>query len=427
VERVPLPQSWAKPTAALRGWVGDIDDVPAADRAHGHIRSTGLPALRHNVPIDALRHTRMFPMSIEQAALLYRPPGQSCAGGPTKALARGGFDHLVVPSGTLHYQLFDDRDYPYAVNPQFKHWLPLTRTPDSWLVYTPGRRPQLIYCQPATTGTWCRPRRTAGGWSTSTSTSCARRRRPCRCCPPRRALRDPRRGAERARRVRAEQPRSRGAVPGIPALVQDALRAGADACRAAPAVRAHVAAQRAFLDGASEFDMHMAYCKAAGQDANELPYGNIVGFNEHAAVLHYTAMETAVPAQTRTMLIDAGASCCGYAADITRTYSYEGVDEFQALIDAVDKAQRGFAAGVRAGTDYRNLHLHAHHVLMGVLHEFGVLRVSPEAAVANGVSFAFLPHGWAIRSARRCTTWPVSPKATAAASSRARKAIRTCA
>ena len=35
------------------------------------------------------------------------------------ALARGGFEHLVVPSGTLHYQLFDDRDYPYAATPQF--------------------------------------------------------------------------------------------------------------------------------------------------------------------------------------------------------------------------------------------------------------------------------------------------------------------
>ena len=54
----------------------------------------------------------------------------------------------MVPSGTLHYQLFDDRDYPYAVNPQFKAWLPLTRNPGSWLVYTPGSKPKLIYLQP---------------------------------------------------------------------------------------------------------------------------------------------------------------------------------------------------------------------------------------------------------------------------------------
>ena len=64
------------------------------------------------------------------------------------ALERGGFDHLVIPSGTLHYQLFDDRDYPYAVNPQFKAWLPVTHAPGSWLVYTPGQRPQLIFLHP---------------------------------------------------------------------------------------------------------------------------------------------------------------------------------------------------------------------------------------------------------------------------------------
>ena len=62
-----------------------------------------------------------------------------------QALARGGFDHLVVPSGTLHYQVFDDRDYPYAVNPQFKAWLPLTRVPNSWIVFTPGKRPAVIW------------------------------------------------------------------------------------------------------------------------------------------------------------------------------------------------------------------------------------------------------------------------------------------
>ena len=65
-----------------------------------------------------------------------------------EALSRGGFDALVVPSGRLHYQAFDDRDYPYAVNPQFKAWVPLTRVPDSWLVYVPGERPKVLYHQP---------------------------------------------------------------------------------------------------------------------------------------------------------------------------------------------------------------------------------------------------------------------------------------
>src|SRR3546814_10755046 len=32
--------------------------------------------------------------------------------------------------------------------PQFKAWLPLTRNPGSWLVYTPGSKPRLVYLQP---------------------------------------------------------------------------------------------------------------------------------------------------------------------------------------------------------------------------------------------------------------------------------------
>ena len=66
---------------------------------------------------------------------------------PTKTLARGGFDHLVVPSGTSHYQLFDDRDYPMR-SIRNSIWLPLTRVPNSWLVYTPGERPKVVFHQP---------------------------------------------------------------------------------------------------------------------------------------------------------------------------------------------------------------------------------------------------------------------------------------
>ena len=48
---------------------------------------------------------------------------------------------------------------------------------------------------------------------------------------------------------------------------------------------------------------------------------------------------------------------------------------------------------VRAGTDYAQIHLEAHLLLAGVLHDAGVLNISPEDAVARGVSSAFFPHG----------------------------------
>src|SRR5690606_22692654 len=88
------------------------------------------------------------PLMNADPSILYAAHLDVLKGRADAALEPAGLDHLVVPSGTLHYQVFDDRDYPYAVNPQFKAWLPLVRNPGSWLVYTPGQRPRLVYLQP---------------------------------------------------------------------------------------------------------------------------------------------------------------------------------------------------------------------------------------------------------------------------------------
>ena len=56
-------------------------------------------------------------------------------------------------------------------------------------------------------------------------------------------------------------------------------------------------------------------------------------------MLHYTELGRTSPAQSRSFLIDAGASFHGYASDITRSYAADTSGEFQALIDAVDTAQ----------------------------------------------------------------------------------------
>jgi len=310
-----------------------------------------------------------------------------------EALARGGFDHLVVPSGSLHYQVFDDRDYPFAVNPQFKAWLPLTRVPNSWLVYTPGHRPQVIFHQPR--DYWhVVPDAPSGWWVEHCDIHLIR-------TPDEALARLP----DAARSAILGEPQSAlgDYVPNNPEGVLHYLeyhRAYKTPYELAlmrqaqqSAVRGHRAAETAFRDGRSEFEIHMAYCAAVGQDANELPYGNIVALNEHAAVLHYTDLQRQAPTPLRSFLIDAGASAHGYASDITRTYAADPGSEFQALIDAVDAAQQRMGQNVRAGVDYRQLHLDAHLALMGVLKDAGVLTVSPEAAVATGVSAAFFPHG----------------------------------
>ena len=309
------------------------------------------------------------------------------------ALARGGFDHLVVPSGTLHYQVFDDRDYPYAVNPQFKAWLPLTRAPGSWLVVTPGQKPTLIFLQPF--DYWhVVPSAPSGYWVDHFDIVVIRTADEARQHLP-----------DAARSAILGEPQSAlgDYAPNNPPAVVNYLefhRAYKTAyeiemMRQATriGVRAHRAAERAFRAGASEFGIHLVYCQAAAQDANDLPYSNIIALNEHGAVLHYTERDRLPPGELRSFLIDAGASHDGYACDITRTYAADAGSEFQAMVDAVDAAQRAMCDQVRAGTDYKQIHVDAHLALAGILRDFGVIRVSPEAALATGVSSAFFPHG----------------------------------
>src|SRR5690606_26878013 len=158
-------------------------------------------------------------------------------------------------------------------------------------------------------------------------------------------------------------------------------------------VRGHRAAERAFRAGASEFGIHLAYCQAAGQDSETLPYGNIVALDEHAAVLHYTDRDRLPPEPARSFLIDAGASHGGYACDITRTYSANPADEFQAMVDAVDAARPAMGAQVRAGHDDRRLPLDPHLALAGILRDFGNISMTTKAALETGVSSASFPHG----------------------------------
>jgi len=48
----------------------------------------------------------------------------------------------------------------------------------------------------------------------------------------------------------------------------------------------------------------------------------------------------------------------GYASDITRTYSYRDPD-FAALVEKMDEMQQSLCASVRAGVDWRDVHVSA--------------------------------------------------------------------
>ncbi|SFR91195.1 Xaa-Pro dipeptidase [Dyella sp. OK004] len=311
-----------------------------------------------------------------------------------RALVLGGYDHLVIAAGTPLRKFLDDQDYPFVASPHFKHWLPLTDAPGSWIVHTPGRKTKLVFLQPR--DYWhVVPEAPRGYWVEHFDIVIVRSAAEAVAQLP---------GATARRAIIAPECPS---VPGVeannPQAVVDYLHwhrsyktpYELELMRAASrtGARAHRAAEHAFRNGASELGIHQAYLAAAGAIDAELPYASIVGLNEHGAVLHYTHFDRAAPDYSRSFLIDAGASAAGYASDITRTYAGKGEDEFQALINSVEAAQLSFVAKVRAGQSYPELHIHAHHVLAGVLREHGLIRMSAESAVESGVTAAFFPHG----------------------------------
>jgi len=309
------------------------------------------------------------------------------------ALERGGFDHLVVPAGRPITKFLDDNDYPFTVNPHFKHWLPLTDAPGSWLVYTPGEKPKLVFLQPR--DYWhVVPEAPAGYWVEHFDVVIVRKPADAIAELP---------STSRSAIIGDDYCKLQDIAPNNPQAVIDHLhyhRAFKTAYElelmreaSRRGTRGHRAAEQAFRNGEGELGIHLAYLTAVGQIDAELPYASIVGLNEHGAVLHYTNFDRSAPTESRSFLIDAGASASGYASDITRTYAGRDFGEFQALIDSMDVAEQSFASKVRAGQSYAELHVHAHHVLAGVLREHGFIRMSAESAVESGVSSAFFPHG----------------------------------
>lgn len=307
------------------------------------------------------------------------------------ALANAGYDALLIHSGRLRYQFLDDAPYPFKPNPHFKHWVPLTEHPDCWIAYRPGQKPVLVYHQPE--DYWHEvPAAPSGYWVDAFDL---------------RIISDPRDAAAHLPGGRiavlaegdtgldshvANNPAGllhelhywRAAKSGYElALMREASRLAA---------RGHLAARQAFLDGDGEYQIHLRYIAATGLTEQQLPYGNIVGLNEHAAVLHYQHQRTTRPLQHLSLLIDAGAQVQGYAADITRTWArHPGF--FADLIAGMESLQLALCAQVRPGVSYPDIHLDAHQRIAVLLEQSGLVRMSAESMLESGVTSVFFPHG----------------------------------
>ncbi len=311
------------------------------------------------------------------------------------ALERAGASHAVIYSGSPRFAFLDDFQYPFKANPHFVSWAPLTNLPHSYIVYTPGETPVLIYFQPH--DYWhVVPGAPDGYWtghfdvrivhtSDAVETHLPEARDKCIFIGE---------FGDEAATVAIERINPSTAIN----ILHYARGSKTDyelAAMRLASIRGaagHIAAEAAFRDGQPEFEIHRSYCKAVAHTDPELPYGNIVALNEHGAVLHYTDLDRAPPEKTHSFLIDAGAQVHGYASDITRTYAFSD-QRFQELIDRMDAMQLQIVDRIEAGVDYRELHVDTHRMIAGVLVEAELATGEPDTLLETGVTSAFFPHG----------------------------------
>lgn len=311
-------------------------------------------------------------------------------------LAASPYEAIAIYSGTPRYRFRDDQSWPFRAGTFYQQWVPCDDHAASVLLFRSGRRPLLVLHLPS--DYWHSvPAPPTGAWTSLFDLEIVDDPAAVRRALPR----------DLSSCALIGEPDEAVAQWGCaalnPATVVTPLEfarlyktayeveciAAANRCSAA----GHLAARAAFLGGAGELGIHLAYLEATGHSEAELPYANIIALNEHGATLHYGRFDRNPPAERRSFLIDAGARCRGYAADITRTWPAEGGGEFAALVDALDHAQQALVESLRVGHSYVDVHEDAQLAVAVILEDLGIVAMAPDDMVAAGVSNVFLPHG----------------------------------
>lgn len=322
----------------------------------------------------------------------------------SRACQHAQHDGVVIHSGAAQTIAFDDNHYPHKVTPYFKYWLPLLAQQDCYLIIVPSEMPKLLYFEPI--DFWHKIHAlgspfwrdyfdvevfTESQQMTNYLAQLTQASKPSKLSKHF-AFIGP--DADHARRL------------GFVAVNPEPLLNFLDyhrgyksdyeiACLTAAngvAQKGHRAAKEAFDARAPEFLINLAYLEATQHRDSELPYNNIIALNQHAAILHYTETDHRPPLRRHSMLIDAGASYHGYAADITRTYSTEE-NSFSELIDCVTSLTLNLIEDLCVGKPYLEYHQQAHLGIASIIRAMGFSQLSEESLIEQQVTRVFFPHG----------------------------------
>ena len=316
-------------------------------------------------------------------------------------------EHILIASGPIKYHFKDDREYPFKVNPYFKQWLPLLNHPNSYLLLVPGQRPTLFLYQPE--DIWLAwPGLENCNWPARGSIIAEfniieikklndiTRHLPC-----------------------ASTNRKKTAFIGsIDTLLDswtftdinnDAILSFINYHRiykspyevfciyqanldSAPG---HKVVKNLFRNGATEAELLWAYINTPGTNKTQQdsPYEPMIGINEHGAILHYQLKSAKRPKTGfRSLLIDAGSEFAGYAADITRTYSYKD-GEYADLVNNFDTLQKNLVSEIEINMTKVELYRRSYLAIAKFMKDQQFIRCSFEQAYEDELVSVFYPHG----------------------------------
>ncbi len=303
---------------------------------------------------------------------------------------------LILHSGSLTYRFADDQPYPFQATPHFRAWLPLN-LPECFLVLGAGDLPRLYYWQPE--DFWYEPPQApAGFWTEFFDLRVVSQKHQIfsEIQPAQAIYLGSNPTLAQSKGFRAVNPDSWVHALNYARSVKSAYEIACVRAANGVGVRGHQAAQQAFVAGASEYEIYLAFLAATGQQEHQCPYPPIVGLGLHASILHYEGKQPTRNGE-RSFLLDAGATCHGYASDITRTHVLEdgtaGSQHFAALIQQLDELQQRLIAAVRPGVAFLDLHEQAHRGVAEILQATGLVNLPPDQIFDQGITATFLPHG----------------------------------
>ena len=312
-----------------------------------------------------------------------------------EVLEKYSYDEVVLYSGEAKTIYLDDNKYPFKVYTNFKYFAPVLNYPNSLIIYKSASKPKLIVLQKV--DFWdSQPKPLEGDFCEFFDISYYNNIDDIKKVLPSNLKNTAFLGEEieRFNNLSFKSFNDQKIIDFIHYHRTFKSEYEIECMRRANKIAScgHIAAQKAFLSGCSELETHFEYLKAIKHTEKQVPYENIVAFDDAAAVLHYNSYKTE-SFEAKSFLIDAGASYNGYHADITRTFAKEQHSEYHELIKAVNDSTLNIISKIKIGMNYEVLQEEMHLDAAKIIEDFSFMNIGADEAYEKEYTKLFCPAG----------------------------------